>query len=107
MLELHLSTCDFIIPFYQRMSRYAEVSASLLRSGAFCYDEALARSRLELYGLHNQVQKLLDMVCRRLRRFDNQVQESLMVGFLLWHLLASLITCLEPYTVVHGFLGIT
>ena len=79
MLELHYPTNDFLVAFYDRAARYYSITTSLLSQGFLSYDEALMKIRLEIYGLHNQIYKLLLPLERRLSRFNVQIDRSLKV----------------------------
>ena len=74
MLELHESTCDYVIPFYERAQRYMNLSISLLKQGFLKRDETLTKIRIELYGLYNHILQLLLPLERRLGRFDSQIR---------------------------------
>ena len=73
MLDLHLSTCDFIIPFYHRAQRYINITASLLKQGILDYDQALCKIRTEIYGLHDQIYRILLPLERKISRFTAQI----------------------------------
>ena len=94
MLELHRTTCDFILGFYSRITRYVSITASLLKHGHLDYDSALNKIRLELYGLHNQIYKLLLVLRARLTRFDSQIQLSLEVS-VIWYTCQSFHVCCQ------------
>ena len=79
MLELHFPTCDFIVPFYDRMTRYAEISFSLVKKGLLDCEDALYKIRMEMYGLHNQIYKLVLSLRKRLARFNSQIEASYQV----------------------------
>ena len=76
MLDLHLPTCDFIIAFYDRVTRYTEITFSLARQGLLEYEDALCKVRMEIYGLYNQIFKLVLPLRRRIERYNAQVQAS-------------------------------
>lgn len=76
MLELHLPTCDFIVPFYDRLTRYSDITFSLAKQHLIDYDDALYKIRLELYGLHNQIYKLVLPLKRRMTRYNSQINAS-------------------------------
>ena len=80
MLELHYPTNDFLVAFYDRAMRYYSVTVSLLSQGLLSYEDALVKIRMEIYGLHNQIYKLLLPLNRRLSRFDSQIDRSLKVS---------------------------
>ena len=73
MLDLHLPTCEFIVPFYHRAQRYINITASLLKQGVLDYNQAVCKIRTELYGLHNQIYQLLLPLERRIARFNTQI----------------------------------
>ena len=81
MLELHIPTNEFIVAFYDRASRYYTLTASLMSQGHLDFESALVKIRMEIYGLHNQIYKLLRPLIRRLARFDAQVDRCLKVCF--------------------------
>ena len=56
-MDLHESTCRFIVPFYARAQKYLRITASLLKQGVLDRDRALVGVRTELYGLHSQILK--------------------------------------------------
>ena len=79
MLELHLPTNDFLVAFYERASRYYSLTVDLLSKGCLDYENAIVKIRMEIYGLHNQIYKLLLPLIRRLTRFDLQISRALEV----------------------------
>lgn len=81
MLDLHLSTCDFIVPFYDRVTRYSEITFSLAKQHLIAYDDALWKIRMELYGLYNQIYKLVLPLRRRLARYHSQINASCQVSW--------------------------
>ena len=81
MLDLHAPTSEFIIGFYNRASRYYQVTTSLFSQGYLDYEDALVKVRLEIYGLHNQILKLVKSLTRRLDRFNSQIDSSLQVCY--------------------------
>ena len=80
MLELHRSTSDFLIAFYNRASRYYALTVSLLSQGFLDYETALYKIRMEIYGLYNQIFKLLQPLRRRLTRYNGQIDRCLEVS---------------------------
>ena len=76
MLDLHVPTCDFIIAFYDRVTRYTEITFSLVRQGLLDCEDALCKIRMEIYGLYNQIFKLVLPLRRRFGRFNAQVDAS-------------------------------
>ena len=82
MLDLHLPTNDFLVAFYERATRYYSLTASLVSQGHLEYEDALVKIRMEIYGLHNQIWKLLQPLYRRLDRYDLQVKRALQVRFI-------------------------
>ena len=73
MLELHRSTCDFIVPFYTRAQRYIAITTSLMKQGLIEPDMALVKIRTEIYGLHNQIFQLSLALDRKISRLGDQV----------------------------------
>ena len=76
MLELHESTCDFAIIFYQHAERYIHLTASLLKQGLLDRSRAIKNTHHELQLLHNQILHQLLPLERRLARFDGQIKAA-------------------------------
>ena len=73
MRELHESTCDFIIGFYDRAQRYLSITFPLIAKGLLSYDDAVYNTRTELYTLYDQVYHLILPLARKIARFKSQI----------------------------------
>ena len=80
MYTSDLSTCDFVIGFYDHATRYISITAQLYRTRFIDYETAVAKIRSTLYFLHDQVHALLDSVTKKLNRFNGQIHATLNVS---------------------------
>ena len=75
-----LSTCDFIVGYYEHAQRYIGITLRLLRRGFLDFESTVVKIRETLYFLHDQIYQLLQAVYRRLDRFNNQIHATLHVS---------------------------
>ena len=73
MRELHESTCEYIIGFYDRAQRYLSITCPLVSKGLLSYEDAVYNTRTELYTLYDQVYHLILPLNRKLARFRSQI----------------------------------